>query len=553
MRTFGLASPARRSAALVLAGLIAVAAGAGALGVDVDELKTAKKVEFVNYTGPVNVFQTDVDIRGIGRTLAAQILKGSAVAAWQVKYSAIHAVDAAEPEKLGADIISLDRNAKIDHIDNVRRVASAYMTGLYKYPRRDSDLLALFVSYYNAIYRGNLSYFTGKFKTVVLSHLTADKVGISTNYFDWPGKTQMVIPLNEAASRDIFGALNSSELTSKAVIQELKAKPDKGVPERTAVNELKQQEVKKGQAVIDQEAKKLAEQKEQTAKTQAELDKARQAAEQATTAQDRTAAQEKAAAAEQKLAAQQTEQKAAEQTITRQQEAVQQKQAEVQQEKKDIAADQAAVKLQQNPEAVKKDLAQQQAQLAQREADVTTREEVLKKGQTDQAIFAGKLYYLKIKEYLTGGHYNNDMLIINAASGEVILKSTEAMICGRKFDLFKNGVAVITYKTDHGSGHFLTLLDLDTLQRKAISDEAVFFRSFVETREDFTYVVVEKGQSYYLGKFATDMKMAAISKSEVDPDSFISFYNDLVYINDKNKNILVLNKADLSMKSAITP
>jgi hypothetical protein len=538
---------------LVLGGLLAAATGAWTLGVDVDELKTAKKVEFVNYTGPVNIFNTDFDIRGIGRNLASQVQRGAAVASWLVKYSAIHAVDTAEPGKLSADIISLDRDAKIDHIDNVRRVASAYMTGLYQYPRRDSDLLAVFISYYNAVYRGNLTYFAGKYKTVVLSHLTADKVGISTSYFEWPGKTQMVIPLNEGASRDVFGLLNSSELTTKPVIQQLQTKPDKGVPERTAVNELKQQEVKKGQATIDQEAKKLAEQKQQTAQTQAELDKARQAAEQATSPQERAAAQEKVAAQESKLAQQQGEQKATEEKLAQQEAAVQQKQQEVQQEKKDIAADKAAVKQEQSPEAVKKDLAQQAATLAQREADLTKREEAVKKGQTDEAIFAGKLYYLKVKEYLTGGHYNNDMLIINAANGAVILKSTEAMICGRKFDLFTNGVVVITYKTDHSSGHFLTLLDLDTLQRKAISDDSVFFRSFVETREDFTYAVVEKGPSYFLGKFSADMKLAAISKDEVDPDSFISFYNDLVYINDKNKNILVLNKADLTTKTAITP
>jgi hypothetical protein len=114
-------------------------------------------------------------------------------------------------------------------------------------------------------------------------------------------------------------------------------------------------------------------------------------------------------------------------------------------------------------------------------------------------------------------------------------------------------VVVITYKTDHSSGHFLTLLDLGTLQRKAISDEAVFFRSFVETREDFTYAVVEKDRSYFLGKFSSDMKMAAMSKNEVNPDSFISFYNDLVYINREDKQILVLNREDLSTKSVINP
>jgi len=543
-------------AALLAAASLAIVflpAASSALGVDVTELKTAQKIEFVDYTGPVNIFQTDLDIRGIGVDLARQVLKGLPVAIYLTRYSAIHAVDTAEPDKLSADIISFDKDAKIDRIDNVRRVTSAYLSGLYNYPRRDSDLLALFVSYYNAVYRSNLGYFNGKYKTVVLSHLEKDKVGISTKYFDWPGKTQLVIPLNENASRDIFGALNSSEVSGKAVIEQLKTQENKGIPERTAITDLKQQEVKKGQAVIDQEAKKLAEQKQQTAQAQAAVDAARQAAEQAKTEQERKAAQDKLAAEQAALAQKQAEQQAAEQKLATQEAAVQQKQQEVVQERKDIATDQAAQKLQQNPEQVKKDLAQQSAQLAQRETTVAAREEAVKKGQSDQAVFAGKLYYLKIKEYLTGGHYNNDMLIIDAATGAMILKSTEAMICGRKFDLFKNGVAVITYKTNHNEGHYLTLLDLDTLKRKAISDEAVFFRSFVETRDDLTYVVVEKGNAYYLGKFSADMKLMSLSKDQVDPDSFISFFNDLVYINGKDKNILVLNKADLSTKSAIVP
>jgi hypothetical protein len=337
------------------------------------------------------------------------------------------------------------------------------------------------------------------------------------------------------------------------VTEQLKAQENMGIPERTAITDLKQQEVKKAQAVIDEEAKKLAEQKAQTDKAQAALDDARRAAEQAKTDAERKAAQEKVAAQEKALAEQQAGQKAAEEKIAAQEAAVQQKQQEVVQEKKDIAADQAALKAEQSPEQVKKELAQQAAGLAKRETSVAAREEAVKKGQSDQAIFAGKLYYLKVKEYLTGGHYNNDMLVIDAASGAVLLKSSEALICGRKFDLYKNGVVVITYKSDHAQGHFLTLLDLDTLARKATSDEAVFFRSFVETRDDFTYVVVDRQSSYYLGKFSSDMKMVAVSKDPVDPDSFISFFNDLVYINGRDKSILVLNKADLATKSAIQP
>lgn len=533
--------------------LVTALVWASGIGVDLDELKTGHKVEFVNYSGPLGVVQSDSDIRGIGRSLAAQVQKGVPVASFQVKYTAIHAVDKAEPAKLDADIISLDKDSKIDHIDNVRRVVAAYLESLYGYPRGDADLLALFTSYYNAVYRSNLPYFGGKYKSLVMSYLDKDKVGISLRYYDWPGSTQLVIPLNEKEKRDVLGALSSSELTSKGVMDQLKAKEDKGLPERKAMVELKQKEVEKGQAVVDQEAKKLAEEKQKTSEKTAAVESARQQVEQAKTPQEKQQAEQKLETKQTELAQQQESQKAAEQKVTTAQTAVEQKQQEIVQEKKDITTDETAQKIAQNPAAVQKQLEQKSAELAQKEQDLAKQEEVLKKGETDQAIMGGKLYYLKVKEYLMNGHYNNDMLVINAANGQVLLKATDTLICGRKFDLFKNGVVVITYKTNHAEGHYLTLLDLNTLKRKAISDQAVFFRSFVETRDDFTYVVVDKGDSYYLGKFSPDMQMVALSKDKVDPDSFISFYGDLVYINGADKNILVLKRADLTTSVKVVP
>jgi len=184
---------------------------------------------------------------------------------------------------------------------------------------------------------------------------------------------------------------------------------------------------------------------------------------------------------------------------------------------------------------------------------VAKREEAARRGEADAAILGGKLYYLKIKEYLSGGHYNNDMLIINAATGKLLRKSEESDICGREFDLCPSGIVVISHKGDHQLGHFLVLLDLDDLARKATGEDMVFYRSFVEIREDFIYAIINAKDGYYLGKFNLGMKRIAISKDRVDGDSFISFYNDLVYINREDKQILVLNREDLSTKSVINP
>ncbi len=580
------------SSFLLLAGLGA----ASAIGVDVQELKSgARKIEFVNYTGPLSIFQTDFDIRGIGRTLAERISSAAVVARYLLKYTAVHAVDKAEPQKLSADIISLDKDAKVDHIDNVRRILSSYLERLYAYPRRDADLLALFTTYYNAAYRGNIGYFSGKYKTVVMSYLEPATAGISVKYYEWPGATQLVIPLSDSATRDVLSALSTSELTSGAVAEGLRAREDKGIPERKAIVELKKREVAQGEKKVEEAGKALAEQKRKTQEQEQALQKERTALEQRKAEEDRLAAalateREKAKAItdaeekarkEQELAArqQELERKAAEtgaaeealkakeaelaaqkqgqasreQAVAGQERTLETKKAEIAAEQKSIAQDQTALRIQKEPEAVKKELEQKSAELAQREAEVAQREQAARKGESDAAIFAGRLYYLKIKEWLTGGHYNNEIYAINATTAKIMVKSPFTNICGRRYDIFKDGVVVITHKGDHRAGHYLSLLDLKTLEPKETGPDAVFFRSFVEIRDDLVYAILNRGDAYYLGKFGADMKTTAVSTDKVDPDSFISFFGDKIYINREDKKILVLKKEDLSTSGVIEP
>lgn len=542
-----------KRAFLAAALVVSACASVLALGVDVQELESAGRIEFINYTGPVNIFQSDLNIRGIGRDLGRQAAQGVPAPRVGMKYSALHVVGAGEPEKFSADIISIDREARVDHIDNVRRIVSAYLETLYRYPRRDSDLLALFVSYYNAVHRGKLDYFSGRYKAVVMGHLQAERLGISTRWDEWPGRTQLVIPLNEKDLRDVLSALSTSELTTKEVVDQLKGREDRGVAERSQIVDLKQKEVAQGEKVVGEEAKRLAEEKRAAEAKAAEIEKAKAEAAALADEQARTAAEDRIRADEEALARQREAQKAEEERIAAQKAALEEKKDEIAAEKKDIAADKAAVAAETKPEQLKRELEQKSAELAAREEDVAKREDAARKGETDAAIFGGKLYYLNVREYLTGGHYNNDMLLINAANGKVLLKSPEAGICGRKYDIFPGGVAVITHKGDHAAGHYLALLDLDTLARTVASDETVFYRSFVEVRDEFAYVIVSRGSSYYLGKFDLGMKLVAVSKDPVDGDSFISFYGELVYINREDKKILVLKKSDLSTASTIQP
>jgi hypothetical protein len=518
-------------------------------GVDTEELKSsAKKVEFVNFTGTHTVIETAEQIRGIGRGLASGAAAGAVPARWLTKYSVFHVPSAAGQKTFGADIFSIDADSRIDHINNVRRIVSAYLEQLYGYPRRDADTLALFVSYYNAVNRGDLAYFAKRYLPAVASRLDAAKVGISTKYFEWPGATQLVVPISASAGRDILGALDATELTSAAVTDLLKAREDKGVADRTAAADLKAREAEAAkkaladeQARLEAQRKAVADQEAAAKAAQAEADRLKAAG-----SPEAAKAQEEAKRQADELAARQAAEKAAAEKLAAEQKAVADRERELAAEKAEIERDKAAIEAAKTPE-------QKAAELAAREAEVAKREEAARKGETDSSIYGGKLYYMKIKEYLAGGHYNNDMLIINAATGALILKSEESDICGHEFDLFKSGVVVISHKGDHQLGHFLTLLSLEDLTRLAVGDDMIFYRSFVEVREDFIYAIVNAKDGYYLGKFNADMKRIAMSKERVDGDSFISFYNDLIYINREDKQILVLSREDLSTKSVINP
>src|SRR5512136_2674994 len=119
--------------ALVLP-LCAAAFASAQEGVDTGELKSgAKKIEFLNYAGVHTVVETAEQIRSIGRGLADGVSAGNVPARWQTKYSVFHVPSVAGQKPFGADIFSIDPDARIDHIDNVRRVVSAYLMQLYGY------------------------------------------------------------------------------------------------------------------------------------------------------------------------------------------------------------------------------------------------------------------------------------------------------------------------------------------------------------------------------------------------------------------------------------
>src|SRR5574344_1204163 len=310
-------------------------------------------VEFQNYNGPHSVIDSLSSIKaigsGLGRTVASDVNKAGTFGSTNGRYYVIHCVDAKQKDKLDADIFIIGPDATVDHIRNLRYIIAAYLTSAYGYSDKDASTIATFVTVYNAVYRGKLDTFKTKYKDVVTPNLTADKCGLSTKWSDWPGQSQIVIPLSDLTGG--LSTVDTSVISDKKVVQSMKEEDNKGVDERKNMVDIKEREAdtatekaQTAQKEATEETKKATEQqkKADTAKQQADTAKKeadtakKEAAADPTNKEKQATAEKKQETADKKQAAADTEQtKADEKQQTADTET---KKADEQQKKADTAS-----------------------------------------------------------------------------------------------------------------------------------------------------------------------------------------------------------------------
>lgn len=568
---------------------------AWALEVDVDEILKSQRVNFTNYTGPQRGADTVREIRSIG----SQLARGSRTTGfneyfrYHMKYSILRALSDENEGKYSADIFFIDRDARVDHIRNVRRILSSYLVNMYRYSTRDADTLALFLTYYNAVYRGDINYLGENYNRSVMRHITAANAGIATDYRQWPGKTAILIPLTSDSKRDKLRSIDPFTISDRRVIDEVK-KEDGSLEVRKQMTQMKEETLGDEKERIETEKKELEKRKteerireqklqEEQKRTDAEKEALRKEqqrlinekseAEKIEDPVKREQEKEKIAREEEllkkkveelkKQEARQEEEMAIitadkisttekEEVLEKEEETIKEKEKLLEEEKKEIAQEEAQKK-DDSVVITDREIQQKQEELRLKEEELDKREDQLKSETADKNIFALKLFYLKIKDYLDGGHYNNELFMINPSTQKIGFKSPVTNICGRRYDIFSGGIVVITHRGDHKRGHNLTLIDRNSLTVTKTGNEDIFWRSFIEIRDQNIYAITKKGEKYYLGRFNKDLDLEAESKQEVSQDSFITFFEDTIYINRADKTIMILKRDDLSFIAEIKP
>ncbi len=484
---------------------------------ELESTGSADVIQFENYTGPHSKIDSAASIKGIGSSIGSEVA-GSLDKTGTYgsgKYYVIHAIDESQKDKFDADIFIVTKDATVDHIRNLRWIIASYLTKAYGYSEKDASTIATFITVYNAVYRGKLDVFQKKYKDVVTKNLSKDKCGISTKYSEWPGATQIVIPLN-----DINGGLSTIEtsvISDKQVVESMQEEDDKGIDERKNMVDIKEREAEDANEKAQAAQKKATEEK---AKAKEEQKKADEAKAEAAKDPDNKEKQQEAEDAQKK--ADEAKQKADESSeeAKEKQEFADRKQTEAQSERKEIAQDQQKV--------VEQQMAEESA---------------------EDAVIG-----LKVTDSSSN---MSGMVKVDSKTGKTLRESPVTVIRGRTIlsasedetnEAGTDNMFIAICGENKGNGAIkLCVLDGYKMEIQKESNEVIAENSvLVRSGEDILCVINQNGK-FYLAKYNSDLKLIFTSQETVFESTPITVTSKGVVVTSESGQVLLLNKDDFSL------
>lgn len=509
------------------------------LEVDKNELNTTGNeiIEFINYTGPHKVIDSAQAIKEIGSDLGKDIsLSVSSTNGSNEKYYVVHSVTSESKDQLDADIIYIGSTATVDHVDNLRRIISGYLKSAYNYSEKDANTLAVFITVYNAVYRGKLDTFKSKYTEDVVKNLSSENCGLSTNYKDWPGKSEIVIPLFDVKNGGL-STVDTSVIADSKVVDSMQEDEDRNIDSRKDMVDLKEREAdessekaQEAQKEAVQEQKVLNETKKEAEEAKKEAEEAKKEAEEAKKVAEENPNDKKA-----QETAKEAEKKAEEATAKAEEK---QQQVEEQQKKTDDAkeaakeAQEIADKKQNEAQTERKEIAQDQQEIQQEKIAEA-------KANTEYGII------IVDEENLL-----SRLVKFNSDNGEIIRKSPVAVIRNRTiFEVGSEGSEqFISVAGDNaGNGTIkLVLMDQDNMEITRESNETLSEDSVLVKDGDDYYCVIDDNGKWVVAKYNAELSLRYKSSIAVKSSTPITITKSGVVVTDSTGQLMLLSKTDLS-------
>lgn len=497
--------------------LIAVISPLFSLDVAEEEIKIPDtgQIVFENYSGPYTVVKTLDEIFGIGKELGTQ--EGSERQAENGQFRVIRAIDPESEEGFDADILILGPEGYVDHITNVRRILAGYLEDAYGYTREDALLLAKFITFYNAVHRGDREMVVQRYKRVVLDNLETDKIGIARSYRDWPGKTMMLIPLTGQAEEGGLGSLDSDELSDDQVVEDLREEDDKGVEDRKDLVDLKEREIDEEEKAIEEERRQIEEEERRIADddtgdagTEETADGAADDREKSggdTGTGDGEESGDTGGSGEDDRTLEERRQ-----DLEEREEALDERRQNLEEEREEIAEDQQLV--------------------------IAAEERKEGEGEEEEPAAEGRIFLLTRED----GY--SQLALVDFTTGNYIAKSSVAGILGRTFIPLSDSYLVV-FQEGNSAGAALGTIGRDSLELQTQSSESVYADTYVLLDGASIYAVVDRKGEWKLGRFNSSLQLQAESSSTVAPYSLFIVEGDYIYIQTGENTLKAFDKSTL--------
>ncbi|EOQ97649.1 hypothetical protein LEP1GSC195_0111 [Leptospira wolbachii serovar Codice str. CDC] len=526
------------------------------------EIKGSKKIEFINRSlrkASDDMIQENTEI---GRKLAETLAKENTATVDGVK---IQRVLPGADGKLGADILSLSETQSFDHVNSIARIIASYIEKSFQYKVGNAETLAQYILYYNATHRKDSKFFTKKYTEGVTSATSADKLGIDTVYKNWPGKTQIIIPIEGNILKDSGKDLTTDEL-EKDVNKTVKDKEKDPATKQKMEDEAKKMDKLQTDKLKD-EKKVLQDKKQEVADEQKQLQDKKDALkkQEAETVANLNELKKDPVKNKAEIEKKTEDIKKIEQEkkdTDKKSEAVEAKKEELSKKEEQIAKKEEArtggdtAKKEDTVQKVEAKVEELKTELAQ------TKEELKKKEEQSDNVVNNKILFMKFIKYDTDGHYSNELWAIDPAKDDALYKSSYNNICSKEFkEIANQGVLVLGYDGEkvETRKHKLVLLDPDKLGVKKTSESAdIFWRTPMINREDKIYVIEKVKDKYHVARFKSDLTFEKRTEEAVEENSELTFFGDKIYVTGKPKEgdkttIKVFKKEDLSLLKTIAP
>ena len=511
--------------------------GLNALEVNQPELESVGKdtIEFINYTGPHTVINTKDEISGIGSSLGEKVAPNVATnyaTGDNNKYYVIHAVDSSVTTGLDADILILGKNANVDHIRNLRSIISSYLVSAYGYAKEDADTLAVFITVYNAVYRNDLDTYKSKYKEVVTKNLTKENCGISVNYKDWPGNTQLVIPLLNPVDGGL-STIDTTIISDSTVIESMQEEDERGVDERKNLVDIKEREADIAQEEANEAQKEATVAKQEVTQAKEELKKVEE--------------EKQIVEKELEKAKEELEKNPADSRV---QEAV--KEAEKKVEEAEEKVEEAVAKVEEKVEEAEKKA--EEAKESQSFADKKLTEAQTERSEiaTDQqkniadAKAEAKMVTTYGLQLVDNSNLLSKLVFLDVETGKIVKSSPVQVIRNRSIVSTGNGFAAIAGDTGENQAIRLVILDPENLEIVSQTEEDVAPNAVLVSADNYLYTVVKSTSGYVVAKYSNDLRLQAKSTLKVMETTPITVTDKGIVVTDSYGAVKLLSKSDLS-------